>query len=148
MDTLLGGCACGRVRFEISAPPIAMFLCHCRDCQKASGAPYAANVWFSSNELAFGCEPAGYSCTPDKGTHTIHEFCPECGSPIGMRVLESDHFRGIRVSALDEPLTFSPEASIFMKNASSWEVFAEELPRFEEDVSEEFAGRVIAPRLA
>ncbi|MAT66711.1 MAG: hypothetical protein CMN57_13855 [Gammaproteobacteria bacterium] len=148
METLLGGCACGKVRFEISSLPIAIFLCHCRDCQRSSGAPYAANVWFSSNDVALNCEPAGHSCTSDKGTHSIHEFCPECGSPIGMRVLENDYFRGIRGAAFDNPLSLPPDASIFMRNAASWEVFAEDLPTFEEDVPEEFARRVIAPRLA
>ena len=32
-----GGCACGAIRYEISAEPIAMNDCQCRDCQSTSG---------------------------------------------------------------------------------------------------------------
>src|SRR4029077_10171105 len=32
-----GGCACGAIRFEITAPFIGVGACHCTDCQKASG---------------------------------------------------------------------------------------------------------------
>lgn len=35
-----GGCACGAIRYEVSAEPIVMFNCHCRDCQKTTGGPY------------------------------------------------------------------------------------------------------------
>ncbi|RYZ47877.1 MAG: aldehyde-activating protein, partial [Proteobacteria bacterium] len=32
-----GGCACGAIRYEISAEPLASVDCYCRDCQKESG---------------------------------------------------------------------------------------------------------------
>jgi hypothetical protein len=41
-QTIAGGCACGAVRYETDATPVAMFNCHCRDCQRASGSGYAA----------------------------------------------------------------------------------------------------------
>jgi hypothetical protein len=39
-----GGCACGAIRYEVSAEPIVMFNCHCRDCQKTTGGPYTGHV--------------------------------------------------------------------------------------------------------
>ena len=39
---LTGGCQCGAVRFAVSAPPTKISVCHCRMCQKASGAPFAS----------------------------------------------------------------------------------------------------------
>ena len=39
---LTGGCQCGAVRFAVSAPPARISICHCRMCQKASGAPFAS----------------------------------------------------------------------------------------------------------
>ena len=32
-----GGCACGAIRYEISAEPVFMNDCQCRDCQQSSG---------------------------------------------------------------------------------------------------------------
>ena len=38
---ITGGCACGAVHYEIGAEPVFMLNCHCRDCQRATGAAYA-----------------------------------------------------------------------------------------------------------
>jgi hypothetical protein len=29
---LEGGCACGSVRYRLTAPPLIVHACHCRDC--------------------------------------------------------------------------------------------------------------------
>ena len=39
---LTGGCQCGAIRFALSAAPVKISICHCRMCQKASGAPFAS----------------------------------------------------------------------------------------------------------
>ena len=39
---LTGGCQCGAIRFAMSVPPPKVSICHCRMCQKASGAPFAS----------------------------------------------------------------------------------------------------------
>ena len=32
-----GGCVCGKVRYSADAEPIFVGVCHCSNCQKASG---------------------------------------------------------------------------------------------------------------
>jgi hypothetical protein len=39
-----GGCLCGAIRYECSADPVFAGNCHCRDCQKASGSPFASGM--------------------------------------------------------------------------------------------------------
>ena len=30
---LTGGCLCGALRYEVSETPLAIYTCHCTDCQ-------------------------------------------------------------------------------------------------------------------
>ncbi len=46
-----GGCLCGAIRYESTAPPNWVSYCHCRICQKAYGALFGLFAAFP--EAAF-----------------------------------------------------------------------------------------------
>ncbi len=39
-----GGCACGNVRYKILSDPLIVHCCHCRHCQRQTGASFALNA--------------------------------------------------------------------------------------------------------
>ena len=41
---LSGGCQCGRVRYQIRAEPLAVYVCHCTECQRQSGSAFALSL--------------------------------------------------------------------------------------------------------
>jgi hypothetical protein len=41
---LEGSCLCGAIRFSVDAPVADLRACHCRNCQKASGAGGSVNA--------------------------------------------------------------------------------------------------------
>jgi len=45
-----GGCACGAIRYEITADPIFMNDCQCRHCQSTSGTGHGSYLTFSSRK--------------------------------------------------------------------------------------------------
>ena len=47
-----GGCQCGAVRFRVDGELGRPSVCHCRMCQKAFAAPYAALVTVRLDQLA------------------------------------------------------------------------------------------------
>jgi len=124
-----------------------MFQCHCKDCQRAVGGLFAANVWFATNEISFETEPKSYIVKSDVGNTVHHEFCGECGSPIGMRIEEKPNVRGLRASSLDDPTWLEPDADIFVRNAYPWEVFDPERLKFPDEpppeLIESLASRVL-----
>ena len=41
---ITGGCNCGAVRYEVTAPLVRASYCHCRRCQRRSGAAASAQA--------------------------------------------------------------------------------------------------------
>ena len=130
---ITGGCACGKIRYTCTQLPLLMFQCHCRDCQRAVGGLFAANVWFSTTEISFDTEPKSFIVRSDAGNAVHHEFCPDCGSPIGMRSEETPIARGLRASSFDDPSWLKPDADIFVRNAYPWEVFDPDRPKYQDE---------------
>src|SRR5437870_13765254 len=89
-----GGCACGAIRYEVTADPIVMFNCHCRDCQKTSGGAYTPVFYVPANgfKITTGM-PKYYSTGSEMMSCNIRGFCPECGSRLCGR--RSDFGQGI-----------------------------------------------------
>ena len=41
--TLKGGCACRAIGYELTADPLIVHACHCRDCQRVTGSAFVVN---------------------------------------------------------------------------------------------------------
>jgi hypothetical protein len=52
-----GRCLCGTVTFEGRGDPSWVVHCHCRNCQRASGAGFLTDVGFMSNHFDWTAEP-------------------------------------------------------------------------------------------
>ena len=40
-----GGCQCGAIRYQLLRAPVALYACHCRDCQKQSSSAFGLRNW-------------------------------------------------------------------------------------------------------
>ena len=78
-----GGCACGAIRDQYTAEPMSMFNCHCRDCQRATGAGHACVVVVPAAALKVTSGERSYHFTASAaiGRHK-RGFCAECGSRL------------------------------------------------------------------
>jgi hypothetical protein len=100
-----GGCQCGQCRYQITAAPLALYVCHCRECQKQSAAAFGISVIVNSGDfhLTEG-RPQHWSRPTDSGGILDCWFCPACGS----RLWHGDETRDATVSvkggSFDQPL--------------------------------------------
>jgi hypothetical protein len=126
-----GGCACGAVRYECSAAPVAMVNCHCRDCQRAGGAGFSPTVVVPAAAFRLlGAEPKRHSTTAESG-HTAHRaFCGECGSPLFASSPARSDFIGIRAGSLDDPSWFEPQVEVWTASAQPWDRLRAGVPHF------------------
>jgi len=128
-EPLEGGCLCGAVRYRVTVAPIDGGYCHCRMCQKSSGAPaqVSAEIPIEGFALIKGT-PKAYRSSD----WAVRHFCPECGSQLTFRPAADPTFVSINVPTLDRPEALPPVKHIFCASQLSWFRVADDLPRFDD----------------
>jgi hypothetical protein len=126
-----GGCACGAIRYSSASAPIAMLNCHCKDCQRSSGAPFASGVVVMTSDLTVTGVPAAHSVRASSGNQTTRSFCPACGTPLFTQGEANPAFTSIRFPSLDEPAEFRPMLEIWTSSAQSWVCLDQAIPQFQ-----------------
>ena len=121
---LTGGCQCGAIRFALSAPPVRISICHCRMCQKATGAPFAslAEVALEHFEWTRGL-PALFrsSSIAERG------YCRECGTPLSFHHIDGPRIE-VMTGAFDRPDRVVPIQQFGTESRLGWVVTIANLP--------------------
>ena len=121
---MLEDVACGRIRYECSEQPIVQLICHCRDCQRASGSAFAALLAVPSDRLKFSESELKYhSIKADSGRTMQRGFCSECGSPVSGRRPETPLVEFLQAASLDDPSKFHPSCEVWVSRADPWHPF-------------------------
>ena len=122
-----GGCFCGALRYAFTGTPSDCGYCHCRMCQRATGAP--VSVWVSVPKENFRLlqgEPR-YLDSSDIGQRA---FCQDCGTEIHFRDKSASKTIDINAATLDDPDAFAPQYHIFTASKVAWLEIADDLPRY------------------
>jgi hypothetical protein len=130
---LEGGCACKSLRYELTATPIIVHACHCRDCQRLTGSAFVINIWI---EEAFverrTAAPLSYELSGGS-TGKPHEvfFCKTCGTYVWSKYHASPQFLFVRAGTLDTPEVIKPDVHIFTRSKVPWLELPGDVPAFE-----------------
>jgi hypothetical protein len=125
-----GSCACGAVRYTCSALPNLMLNCHCTDCQRSSGAPFASGFIVPASALAVTGEVRVHETMGEGGRIAHRSSCPRCGSPLFAQSVSVD-FVSVRAVSLDEPSWFRPQMDCFVRSAQKWVALDPNIPKFD-----------------
>jgi hypothetical protein len=130
--SLTGGCLCGGVRYEVTAPPESASYCHCTRCQRRSGtaASAQARVAPGSLRITSGAELVR-EWAPADGWPKC--FCSVCGSALWSRSPTDADLFSVRLGTFDEDPGIRPQYRQFVAYAVPWEPIPDDgLPRYEE----------------
>ena len=129
---LTGGCGCGAVRFELSAPLQRAAYCHCTRCQHRTGT--AAQASGLAAPGSFAVTQGGEHLSrwaPEGGFEKV--FCAECGSHLYGEHPEDRDVVTVRLGAIEGDPGIRPQAHQFVAYAAVWEPIPDDgLPRFDE----------------
>jgi hypothetical protein len=129
-----GGCTCRAVRYRLTDQPLFVHCCHCRWCQRETGASFALNalIEFDRMELMNGAvEVINTPSSSGKGQRISR--CPTCRIALWSNYSGGgDRFRFVRIGTLDEPDRFVPDVHIFTASKQPWVVIPVGAPAFAE----------------
>jgi len=123
-SVLTGGCQCGAIRFAVTAPPVKVSICHCRMCQKASGAPFASFADIDKREFAWTRgKPAAFKSS----SIAERDFCPACGTPLSFRRIDGPRIE-IMTGTFDRSDRVIPTRQYGTESRLGWVVGIANLP--------------------
>lgn len=134
MTELSGGCLCGALRYRAAEAPTSTGYCHCRLCQRSTGAPVLAFASVPFNSFVFRKgQPARYSSS----ANGERWFCALCGTQIAYCDKVNPSSVDINVGSLDHPESVPPQHHIFTSSRIEWFNTDDDLPRYAESDTED-----------
>ena len=129
---LTGGCLCGGVRWEITAPLVFAGYCHCTRCQRRTGSAAAVSARVAPGSLrVISGQNLIQAYRPPDGFAKV--FCTHCGGALWSQSQKDPEIVSVRMGTFDADPGIRPSYRQYVAYAAPWEPIPEDgLPRFPE----------------
>lgn len=126
-----GGCACGAIRYQVSAEPAVMNVCQCRQCQRDSGTDHGSHLTFVGASVQVTGEASLWETVGEGGTRKSRAFCPACGNPVYFTFPDMPEVFVASAASLDDPGRYQPQLVMWTAAGQAWDHVDPALLRFE-----------------
>jgi len=128
---LTGGCACGALRYRAQGEPELQGFCHCRSCQRLSGAGHVGFICFDERNVTMEGATQSYVATGGSGLPATRYSCPVCHSIVFGRAEIMPGKINFYAGSLDELSRFRPGIAIYVRSRPAWDDASRGLPSYE-----------------
>jgi len=110
------------VRYRLSGTPLIVHACHCRWCQRETGAAFALNALYEAERVTHLAGEPDLVVTPSlSGKSQRIARCPACRVAVWSNYPQAGPaVRFVRVGTLDEPDRLPPDIHIFTSSKQPW----------------------------
>jgi hypothetical protein len=115
-----GGCLCGKVRYEIAVEPVVTAICHCKNCQKQSGAAFSVNLGIPAAAITLKGELKTFIDSAESGGEVRRSFCANCGSPLVSAIASSPELVFLKAGTLDDTSAVQPVVEVWCNSRQPW----------------------------
>ena len=119
-----GGCTCRAVRYRMLTKPMFVHCCHCRWCQRETGASFALNALIEADRVVvLSGTPEVVNTPSNSGQGQKIHRCPHCHIALWSNYGGAgETVRFVRVGTLDDPNCLPPDIHIYTASKQSWVV--------------------------
>jgi hypothetical protein len=119
------------VAFRIEGELESIQVCHCQQCRKAQGGPFATVIPVATSAFLFVSGEQllrSYESSPGKQ----RLFCSKCGSPVLSRRQALPGVVRVRVGLINELLKVRPASHAYTGSKCNWWPIEDGLPQYKE----------------
>jgi hypothetical protein len=118
----------------MTSKPMFVHCCHCRWCQRETGASFALNAMIEAERVVLLKGAPEIVMTPsNSGKGQKIARCPDCRIALWSNYAGAgDGVRFVRVGTLDEPDQLPPDIHIFTMSKQPWLKLSPDIPAVEE----------------
>jgi hypothetical protein len=115
-----GGCVCGAVRYRLTASPLSVYNCHCKDCQRFSGAAWSMSMIVRDGDFELlGGKTERYDRKADSGNVIAMHFCSHCHNWLWNEP-PAGSIKVVRAGTLDDLDWAAPVGNIWTDSKAAW----------------------------
>ena len=119
--TRTGQCLCGNVMLALHSQLSRLDVCHCQNCQRQTGSPFAAFLAVPLSALQVEGKLKQFNDTQTVSGNTVERyFCSECGSPCYVRVARAPNTAYVFSGLFDHTDDLSPKGHGWTSQKHRW----------------------------
>src|SRR5262249_52861468 len=105
---------------KLPGPSNLIIACHCRDCQRRTGAPFSVGAFYAADTVTIAGTAREFTRTAASGADVHSYFCMTCGATVYWKADRVPGFIGVAVGSLADPNYPPPVRSIFEESKHDW----------------------------
>ena len=127
---IVGGCTCKAVHYRMETQPLFVHCCHCRWCQRETGASFALNAMIEADRITnLGIAPELVDTPSESGSGQMIARCPRCFVAVRSNYAGAGPLvKFVRVGTLGNPDLLPPQIHIFTRSKQPWVVLSAKVP--------------------
>ena len=118
---LTGQCQCRSVAYKITSPPLAVYACHCTECQRQSGSAFSLSLVAERDSVLIAeGKPAAWERHHESGRVIDCLFCAKCGTRLFHEPRANTKVTIVKPGSLDDTSWLFPVGHIWTRSAQPW----------------------------
>ena len=131
----VGGCQCGKVRYQCDDKARDIYVCHCTNCQKQSSSAFGISfdVPATSFRVTAGT-PQFFEWETDSGNRGRGAFCSSCGTRLWHQAARENVERvSVKAGSFDDPVDLSNAIHIWLASKLSGVIVPSDARQFPQE---------------
>lgn len=122
-----GGCQCGKIRYQLLAEPLTLYVCHCTECQKQSSSAFGMSMTVPREALSITQgQPQEWRRKSDSDREVICFFCGNCGTRLFHQPERNPNIANLKPGTLDDTSWLQPVGHVWTRSAQPWFIIPED----------------------